>query len=98
MASCFEEYALRRGMAETGSTAPHAPRPSETSFSPIGFVRNAAAVTASALQRGLDRLLDWQERSRQRHMLIGLDEHMLRDIGVTRAEAEEEFRKPPWRP
>jgi uncharacterized protein YjiS (DUF1127 family) len=43
------------------------------------------------------RLLEWQERSRQRSMLARLDEHLLRDLGLTRADAEEECGKPFWR-
>jgi uncharacterized protein YjiS (DUF1127 family) len=43
------------------------------------------------------RLLEWQERSRQRSMLARLDEHLLRDLGLTRADAEEEYGKPFWR-
>jgi len=39
----------------------------------------------------------WIERSRQRRVLAGLDEHTLRDIGITRVEAEREAGKPFWR-
>jgi len=38
----------------------------------------------------------WQERARQRRALLGLDDHLLRDIGISRAEAEREGRKPLW--
>jgi len=98
MASCFEENALRRGLAGAGPTSPDVHSRAGVESSPTGIVRPAATAVASMFWRGLDVLLDWQERSRQRHMLMGLDEHMLRDIGLTRAEAEAEFRKPPWRP
>jgi uncharacterized protein YjiS (DUF1127 family) len=47
--------------------------------------------------RLVERLLGWQERSRQRAMLASLDAHLLRDLGLTRSEAEQEFRKPFWR-
>jgi uncharacterized protein YjiS (DUF1127 family) len=40
--------------------------------------------------------LEWRERARQRRRLSQLDDHFLRDIGLTRAEAEEEARKPFW--
>jgi uncharacterized protein YjiS (DUF1127 family) len=43
------------------------------------------------------RVLEWQERSRQRAMLATLDVHLLRDLGLTRAAAEVEYRKPFWR-
>ena len=39
----------------------------------------------------------WIERTRQRQALADLDDHMLRDIGVTRVEAARECRKPFWR-
>ena len=36
-------------------------------------------------------------RQRSRGRITGLDAHMLRDIGVTYAEAEHEANKPFWR-
>ena len=36
-------------------------------------------------------------RYRQRRTLAELDDHLLRDIGVTRRDADVECRKPPWR-
>ena len=39
----------------------------------------------------------WIERTRQRRALAGLDDQMLRDIGITRAEAARECGKPFWR-
>ena len=39
----------------------------------------------------------WIERVRQRRMLSELDDHLLRDIGVTRVEAARECEKPFWR-
>ena len=38
----------------------------------------------------------WIERARQRQALGALDDHMLRDIGVTRVEARRECEKPFW--
>ena len=40
----------------------------------------------------------WQERAEQRHALSALNEHMLKDIGVTHADAYKEARKPFWLP
>ena len=42
------------------------------------------------------RLLRWHQLSRERRALLALDERMLKDIGVTRAEAEREARRPFW--
>lgn len=45
-------------------------------------------------------ILDWlvalDARYRQRRTLETLDDRMLRDIGVTRAEVEQEIRRPLW--
>ena len=45
----------------------------------------------------LDVLLDWQQRAAERHALRQLDDRMLKDIGLTRADIEAEARKPFWR-
>lgn len=42
--------------------------------------------------------LTWLERAQQRRRLRELGDHMLRDIGVTRADACAEADKPFWRP
>ena len=39
----------------------------------------------------------WIERARQRRALAALDDHTLRDIGITRVEAEREAGRPFWR-
>ena len=39
----------------------------------------------------------WSERSRQRHALAGLDDAILKDIGLSRADIEFEAAKPFWR-
>lgn len=47
---------------------------------------------------GLARALTtWHERLRQRERLATLDDHLLRDIGLTRAQALAESTKPFWR-
>jgi uncharacterized protein YjiS (DUF1127 family) len=43
-----------------------------------------------------NRLLRWHELSRQRRALLRLNERMLKDIGITRLEAEREARRPFW--
>ena len=52
----------------------------------------------SGLHHVLAALLAWGERRRQRLWLQELDDWMLRDIGVTRADADGEARKPFWMP
>jgi uncharacterized protein YjiS (DUF1127 family) len=49
------------------------------------------------LTRAVDLLLGWSERARQRRELMQFDDHLLRDIGITRAEAIAEAAKPFWR-
>ncbi len=50
------------------------------------------------VQRAVDLLLIWQQRSRDRQQLQSLSDHMLRDIGLTRADVFAEASKPFWRP
>jgi uncharacterized protein YjiS (DUF1127 family) len=47
--------------------------------------------------RAVDALLTWHERVRQRRQLLRMDDHMLRDIGISRSEAFGEAEKPFWR-
>jgi len=39
----------------------------------------------------------WIARSRQRKQLARLDDHLLKDIGYTRAQAQKEISKPFWK-
>ncbi len=50
----------------------------------------SAAVLAEAV-------LAWFERVRQRRQLGELSEHMLKDIGLSRADVDSEIAKPFWR-
>ncbi len=38
----------------------------------------------------------WAERGAQRRRLRELDDHLLRDMGLTRADVEQEASKPFW--
>ena len=49
------------------------------------------------LRDGLDTLRLWRERTRGRQQLRTFDDHLLRDIGLTRLQAEAEANKPFWR-
>jgi uncharacterized protein YjiS (DUF1127 family) len=40
---------------------------------------------------------EWRRRSRERAELATLDDHSLRDIGITRADADYLSSKPFWR-
>ncbi len=71
-----------RADASVAAVAPSAPR-----FSFVGALRSV---------RG--RIVAWQERARMRRGLAAMDDRLLRDIGLTRAQASREFGKPFWRP
>jgi uncharacterized protein YjiS (DUF1127 family) len=49
------------------------------------------------LRVGTDLLLTWHARARQRRQLLSLSDHMLRDLGLTRADVMAEASKPFWR-
>lgn len=55
-----------------------------------------ARLPAGLLARLLARLLAAQALARSRRSLGRLDDDILRDIGLTRAEAESEARRSPW--
>lgn len=55
------------------------------------------AIAGGFLSTMLDLLLTVLERRKQRHALMGLDDHLLKDIGVSRSEVEQEVAKPFWR-
>ena len=50
----------------------------------------------NALLRGTLLIERWIERHRQRRTLLELSDHVLKDIGIGRGEAEREGRKPFW--
>jgi uncharacterized protein YjiS (DUF1127 family) len=65
---------------------------------------NVAAAISFALRRlgyhfsrGVDLLQLWAERNSQRYQLAELNEQMLRDIGLSRADVMAEATKPFWR-
>ena len=60
----------------------------------------AAAIGVAQLARRADRvittLLRWYELSRQRRALLRLDDHMLKDIGLSRVDALREADRRFW--
>jgi uncharacterized protein YjiS (DUF1127 family) len=55
--------------------------------------RCLAAVTAIAATISF-----WRQRSRSRSLLATLDDHLLRDMGLSRVDAWRESDKPFWMP
>jgi len=57
----------------------------------------AASMTAGGfVSRTIETILYWRELARGRRHLAALNDEMLRDIGLTRADVEREYRKPFW--
>jgi uncharacterized protein YjiS (DUF1127 family) len=62
------------------------------------FVSGLVSRSLSCVGRAVDLLLTWQQRARDRRQLEALNDRMLRDIGLTRADVFAEASKPFWRP
>jgi uncharacterized protein YjiS (DUF1127 family) len=63
----------------------------------LHLARRRVGDLAMRLRRAVDLLLTWRERARQRRQLRSLNDRMLRDIGITRADVMAESSKPFWR-
>ncbi len=61
----------------------------------LGHKREETSVR-SRLLHALVALESWLDRHHQRQSLLELDDHMLRDIGISRIDAEAEARKHFW--
>jgi uncharacterized protein YjiS (DUF1127 family) len=48
--------------------------------------------------RAMGNVLKWQERAQERHALKRMDDRMLKDMGLTRADVFRETAKPFWQP
>ena len=60
------------------------------------LAHSVAAGLAPALQRAVEAPVDWIARMRDRRQLASLSDSMLKDIGVSRADAEHEIEKHFW--
>ena len=49
------------------------------------------------LQRLLATLVTWQQRYELRRHLLEMDDHLLDDVGLSRAQIRQEAAKPFWR-
>jgi uncharacterized protein YjiS (DUF1127 family) len=52
---------------------------------------------AQALARLVDLLATWERRARERRTLAEMSNHMLKDLGISRVDAQLEADKPFWR-
>ena len=49
-----------------------------------------------AFYRVVDRVQQWQAMAKERRQLLALDQRMLKDIGVSQADAMREANRPFW--
>jgi len=69
-----------------------------TLWADANLAPGATAARPSAPYRILLTLLTWDARWRERRHLAELSDEALVDIGRTRAELDDESRKPCWKP
>lgn len=66
----------------------------------IGFVAASYHVykvpAAPLWNRVLKRVLRWHELARQRHELASMSDEALKDIGLSRADIQQEVERPFW--
>ncbi len=55
-------------------------------------------LTAVCAVKVATLITQWDHRYRSRNALRTLDDHILEDVGVTRAQAHKEAKKPFWLP
>lgn len=70
----------------------------QSSAPAAGFSQRVKVIVRNALVRAFDTLVVWQVRARQRNHLASLNDHLLKDIGLNRADILRETSKPFWRP
>jgi len=63
---------------------------------PNPLVATGAAPASHWFARGWEAVSAWRDRSRGRDQLSDLDERMLKDIGLSHADAVVEAGKPFW--
>jgi uncharacterized protein YjiS (DUF1127 family) len=63
----------------------------------IGVLPRRPCGIALALRHAARLIATWSERARQRRALAALDDHQLRDLGLTRSDAFRESSRPFWR-
>jgi uncharacterized protein YjiS (DUF1127 family) len=67
----------------------------EASHAPAG---SAPIRLRDVLAAVIEQVMVWHERAQQRRQLQSLSDHMLRDLGLGRADVAAETSKPFWRP
>ncbi|MFQ5995527.1 MAG: DUF1127 domain-containing protein [Acidiferrobacterales bacterium] len=69
----------------------------DTGYAPAsGSGSSVAQQARDFISRALDTVAAWHERARQRRHLMELDDRLLQDIGLTRADVARETGKSFW--
>jgi uncharacterized protein YjiS (DUF1127 family) len=71
-------------------------KPNEVVWTELALV-GLGGVARNWIQNGVTIALGWWDRARQRHHLLQLDDRLLKDVGLTRADVEGEAAKPFWK-
>jgi uncharacterized protein YjiS (DUF1127 family) len=71
-------------------------RAGRSSAAPVDHEEPASRF-ATTIVAAVRMVVSWTERARQRRALLSLDEAMLKDIGLSRADVMREYDKPIWR-
>lgn len=61
-------------------------------------LRSRSADVLGLLAGAVNQVFLWAERAAERRHLAGLGDHVLKDIGLSRADVARESSKPFWRP
>jgi uncharacterized protein YjiS (DUF1127 family) len=84
-------------MVECIDTIDPRPGPLEAAAARVSMVVvKAARWLDRAAVRSVDLMYDWRARAVEREVLRSLDDRILRDVGISRADVERELNKPFW--
>lgn len=62
-----------------------------------GLVKGVAVAVFQLPERALDLLIVWERRIAARQALVGMEPHLLDDMGIVPEDAARESQKPFWR-
>ncbi|MGH6893161.1 MAG: DUF1127 domain-containing protein, partial [Dongiaceae bacterium] len=81
----------------SGLGQPPAGAVAQAAGAPFRLLSNIGSAIVFCLTEPISIVLIWLDRYRQRRTLHGLSDHMLKDMGVSRADVEREVSKQFWR-
>ena len=70
----------------------------QLAYQPTKLLPTLAQAAAAYLHAGTAALASWLRHRRERHQLAGLDDQLLRDLGLTRGDVAREYDRPFWQP